>query len=77
MSEEKRDQWGIWEQIETGLYRTPIFGGWLVKALEDVVHLVETQGRIPGWDWRVALTFVPDPAHEWVLGTDKTREVEK
>jgi len=45
-----------WEHITgTGqTYRLKVFGGWLVKALE---------GRYIA----VALTFVPDPKHEWRL----------
>ena len=64
-----------WEDIEctpaqSGWWsRAKIPGGWLVKVVEDVIHDQGEYGRgmVGGWDWRVALTFVPDPKHEWVL----------
>lgn len=55
-----------WEQIDSNHLRTQVFGGWLVKAYEDVNHFTEN-GLQQGYDWRVAMTFVPDPQHEWAL----------
>lgn len=56
-----------WEEIDNNHQRAKVFGGWLVKTFEDVYH---GRGRFgndmqEGWDWRVAMTFVPDPNHEW------------
>ena len=56
-----------WETIDGYHFRAKVPGGWLVKVLEDVVQDTEFQGRIPGWDYRIALAFVPDPEHEWSL----------
>lgn len=53
-----------WEEIESNLQRAKVRGGWLVKTFEDVTHRDEA-GAQDGWDWRVAMTFVPDPNHEW------------
>jgi hypothetical protein len=42
-----------WEEIDDNFtYRTKIVGGWLVKY------------AVPGGEV-VAMTFVPDPDHEW------------
>lgn len=41
--------------------------GWLVRETHDVNVDLHGNGRIePGYEWRVALTFVPDPTHEWL-----------
>jgi hypothetical protein len=59
-----------WEQIDPYHQRAKVFGGWLVKVYEDVVH--ETpNGKHGGWDWRIAMTFVPDHLHVWKLEDDK------
>jgi hypothetical protein len=57
----------IWEQIDDNHSRAMVFGGWLVKAFECVVHYQGQYGRgmVDGWDFRVAMCFVPDPNHEW------------
>jgi len=56
-----------WEQIDNYHQRAKIFGGWLVKAYEDVVHnqIHEGYGMQSGFDLRVAMCFVPDPQHLW------------
>lgn len=56
-----------WEQIDAYHERAKVFGGWLVKAYTDVEHIIQDQGMHRGWDFRVAMTFVPDPRHEWVV----------
>ena len=62
-----------WEDIPQDrsfdLCRAKVPGGWLVAATEDVIHNQYEYGRgmVGGWDWRVSLTFVPDPNHEWVI----------
>lgn len=55
----------IWEQIDPYHKRCKIEGGWLVKAYEDVVHLSDSRGVESGYDWNVAMCFVPDPRHTW------------
>lgn len=56
-----------WEQIDAYHERAKVFGGWLVKAFSDVTHYLPDQGLQSGWDYRVAMTFVPDVNHEWVI----------
>lgn len=56
-----------WEQIDAHHQRVKVFGGWLVKAFEDVMHVSDESGKYSGYDWRIAMTFVPDPNHEWEL----------
>lgn len=57
-----------WQDISGGNgleFRAEVPGGWLVKVIENVVHDKERAGMTGGWDWRVAITFVPDPEHMW------------
>jgi len=59
-----------WEAIDDYHSRAKVFGGWLVKTFENVVHadpFNQGQGMVDGWDLRVAMAFVPDPKHEWEL----------
>ena len=55
-----------WETIDGYNFRMKVPGGWVLKVLEDVAHEIE-MGRLPGWDWRVAICFIPDPDHKWVI----------
>ena len=55
------------EQIDNNHQRLKVFGGWLVKAYTPVVHMMPDQGFQEGWDWRIAMAFVPDPKHEWKI----------
>ena len=57
----------IWEDIDNFHRRAKIPGGWLIKAFEDVFHEASYNGLQSGWDWRVAMCFVPDPNYEWEL----------
>lgn len=61
-----------WEVIDNHHLRCPIFGGWLVKANENVTYFTDNQGYTTGWDYRIAMAFVPDPGHEWKLGEEGT-----
>jgi len=56
-----------WKQIDNYHKRASIPGGWLVKAFEDVKEdrSAYGQGMKAGWQWRIAICFVPDPNHEW------------
>ena len=58
-----------WEHFDDWYRRAKIFGGWLVIYDSDVAHnmLQDGRGFETGWDWRPAMTFVPDPNHEWEL----------
>ncbi len=55
------------EEIDNYHQRAKVPGGWLVKVSEPVMHDTQHQGMSDGWDWRVAMTFVPDHKHEWVI----------
>lgn len=56
-----------WEQIDAYHQRAEVFGGWLVKSYEDVMHTDSSNAQYNGYDFRVAMAFIPDPAHEWVV----------
>ena len=53
------------EQIDDYHQRAKVHGGWLVKAIENVAHMNGYRPDITGFDYRVTMAFVPDPAHEW------------
>jgi len=59
-----------WEIIDDDHKRLNVYGGWLVKAYENVAHCqMQNDGCISGeygYDWRVAMCFVPDANHNWV-----------
>lgn len=55
-----------WEDIDNWHKRTRVPGGWIVKAYENVTHDTH-QGMSDGWDWRVAMCFVPDLQNLWTL----------
>ena len=57
-----------WEEIDENHHRAKVHGGWLVKTYESVFHQSDINGMQDGWDWRVAMAFVPDPNHEWKIG---------
>lgn len=54
-----------WERVgdkRSKVERASIPQGWLVRTLEPVPREIEGQLEY-GWDYRVAITFVPDPDH--------------
>ena len=54
------------EQIDDYHQRAKVHGGWLVKAIENVAHMEDNyRPAITGFDFRIAMTFVPDPTHAW------------
>ena len=56
-----------WEEVETGLNRAAIEGGWLVHAYDQ-----RYDQRLERWDFVLACGyFVPDPEHKWELKNDK------
>lgn len=64
------------EQIDSHHQRAKVPGGWLVKVFEDVTtYLGEDRGIVDGYNWRIAMTFVPDPKHEWKI-TEYSKEPE-
>lgn len=74
-------QFGIvWESIFTThaeyLSRAKVHGGWLVKSVSDVRTLVPDgyggYTTTDGYEWRTALTFIPDPDHEWTPTRQET-----
>ena len=60
-----------WEIIDKdqNTSRLRVFGGWLVRYDNPVVHnLINSgHGMAEGWDWRSTMVFVPDPKHLWDL----------
>jgi hypothetical protein len=56
-----------WEMIDGFHFRLKVPGGWIFKVLEEVVHNHPNHGFTPGWDWRVAICFIPDPDHLWIV----------
>ena len=60
-----------WEKIEDEhagqMYRTATPTGWLVYRVDDVLHDVYGRGLESNFEWRSALTFVPDPEHIWLV----------
>ena len=56
-----------WEDIDNNHARAKVFGGWIVRTFESVMHNLKDQGMVDGWDWRVAMVFVPDAHHEWTI----------
>lgn len=64
----------VWEKIGGEIYRSKTPTGWLVREQCDVFHPDGFNGNSIGWDWRVALTFVPDPEHVWLKETEQKHE---
>jgi len=54
-----------WQQVDDFTRRAKIYGGWLVQAHEPVVHDTADRGMSDGWDFRIAMCFVPDAEHLW------------
>lgn len=56
-----------WEQIDTYTQRAAVIGGWLVKAYENVCTAGTGYSALgdKGYEWRIAMTFVPDEGHHW------------
>lgn len=56
------------EQIDDNHQRMKVPGGWIVKAYENVCTFLGYDYDIRnGYEWRVAMCFVPDPNHEWEI----------
>ena len=64
-----------WESIDNYHTRAKVFGGWLIKAYEDVSHNLPDQGLRNGWDLRIAMCFMPDPEHKWEVETSEMRKI--
>jgi len=68
MEIKKQTVWEVSEEL--GIQRLKVFGGWLVKRNENFMIKMQ-QGKIIGSETAMpvngmlAMTFVPDPAHEW------------
>ena len=50
-----------WQRIDDRTERARVYQGWLVKHTEDV-HVALHPDQFPrdGYEWRVAICFVPD-----------------
>ncbi len=44
-----------------------VHGGWLIKVVEPVTHIDDRGSITSGQDYRLVMTFVPDPNHEWEM----------
>lgn len=60
-----------WEKVQIGgeaitRLRTPT--GWLIREYAEVAHIGQDQHKYitTGYDWRIAMTFVPDPDGAWL-----------
>lgn len=56
----------VWEQLDDWTKRARVQGGWLVKVEEPVSH-IDMGNHSDGYDWRIALTFVPDVMGLWTF----------
>lgn len=64
-----------WEQVPQDhsgeLMRVKVPGGWLIKEYQNVQTSVNTgmpQNELKeGYEWRVAMCFMPDPEYKWEL----------
>lgn len=58
-----------WERVdadESSVGRAKVPGGWLVREhFEVFTYMGEDRGNQQGYEWRGAMTFVPDPLHLW------------
>ena len=54
------------EKIDSNHSRARVIGGWLVKATNEVKQAADWH-NIGGAGQRIAMTFVPDPDHEWKI----------
>ena len=57
-----------WQQVTPDTQRLKVFGGWLVRIDSNVYHTGPEGGD--SWDWRPAITHVPDLNHEWTIDTE-------
>jgi len=55
------------EVIDFSHQRAKVPGGWLVKAMENVMSTLPDGRTDTGYEWRLAMAFVPDPDHQWAL----------
>lgn len=57
-----------WEKVEDGMYRSRTPTGWLVRECGEVAHIGPELNEYvtTGYDWRVAMVFVPDPDGVWL-----------
>lgn len=56
-----------WEGVNVDTSRLKVFGGWVLRVVDDVAHNIPEPGRQIGWNWRSHICFIPDPKHEWRL----------
>lgn len=59
-----------WEEIQQPnsgyLYRAKVFGGWLVRDVQDVSQFYADRGIEAGYSWTTSICFIPDPLHQWL-----------
>ena len=77
MVDRKDESMVEWENVDHTTWRAWIPGlGWLVKVSEEVMHIRDGE-REYGFDWRIGLTFVPDPQKTWEVSSDETEQDDK
>lgn len=55
------------EEVDTGILRAAITGGWLVHISEQIYN-----NQIERWEWELkGGYFVPDPEHKWDIKEEK------
>lgn len=57
----------VWEQIDNQHKRAKVLGGWLVRTREPVRSWIGGERWDFGYEWTVAICFVPDQLHKWAL----------
>ena len=63
----------VWEEVESGMNRAPVPGGWIVRHYDP--RFDERLGRR---DWQlVSAFFVPDETHAWDITADASVEGRK
>lgn len=51
----------VWEEVETGMNRAKVPGGWIVQQYDQ-----RHNERLERWEWlMVGAFFVPDETHAW------------
>ena len=62
-----------WEALDGYHFRMKVPGGWVFKVIEDVYEdrSANGQGMCAGWQFRIAICFIPDPNYIWLKEEEK------
>lgn len=61
---------GQWQEVKFGVYRMPVYGGWIVATFFNKTFMPNNYLKLigeVGLDWRVTTVFVPDAKWSWTL----------